>query len=126
MQDLSCASVLSLPFKLGGDIPRQSPPLVWHGRFPSAPKVPVPSFLGTFFNCFFRQDFNGFWASFWEVFGLKFEFFAIFCPIVFRFHFRIDFFRSYDDFLTPRILEFINFLVVKRYFLQNRHFQFYF
>ena len=26
-----------LPFRLGGDIPRQSPPLVWRGRLPGVP-----------------------------------------------------------------------------------------
>ena len=33
----SCASLLSLPFRFGGDIPRQSPPLVWRGRLPGVP-----------------------------------------------------------------------------------------
>ena len=42
-----------LPFRLGGDIPRQSPPLVWRGRLPG---VPVRHFLL-------------FWAYFSIIFG---------------------------------------------------------
>ena len=50
MCPVSFASLLSLPFRLGGDIPRQSPPLVWHGRLslqtpPSQIPQPHPSWI---------------------------------------------------------------------------------
>ena len=71
----------------GGDIPRQSPPLVWHGWFPLVPVCPSLPFWSYFSNIFWDRILMDFWSILGGIWAPNLDFFRYFSLSFFGFIF---------------------------------------